>query len=429
MVAGEQSCSPVNKHMKEKLEIGIWSSPKNTLEDYRILKECGVTHAFIDENYCPRGSAEYLNILAYCRQVGLKAYVFNYNDAQKFLDDTTDYASQEAFAGIVMFDEPDAGKFDEIASLIPEFERRYPDGVFYVNLLPNYAVLYEEVTESSSWFGVDRYEDYVEQYCRKVLDKLHGKKILSVDFYPLVTIPEEGKVFLEKGWLRNLEVVARCAKAHDALPYYYIQSTSFGLWRRMPQRQDFSYQYFVCLSYGARGINHFTYTSPLGGEFAPKDLALIDRAYQPTPRYWYVKELNERIQPLCEELFSYTYVGTMALQGSGSLNWREKENLDALQENLTEAEGISACLSDKPILVGVFEKTDNSNHLQKKRAYLLTNFTDPYRNENALVDLQFTHSSNYRCIYKGNETQGTGKSISLRIDSGEGVLILVDALL
>jgi hypothetical protein len=51
------------KTMENALEIGIWSSARNTLEDYRILKDCGVTHAFIDENYCKRGSQEYFHIL------------------------------------------------------------------------------------------------------------------------------------------------------------------------------------------------------------------------------------------------------------------------------------------------------------------------------------------------------------------------------
>ena len=85
--------------MDNALEIGIWSSARNTLEDYRVLKACGVTHAFIDENYCRRGTPEYLKILEYCRQVGLKAYLFNYNDSNKFLADTTNYAQNEAFDG------------------------------------------------------------------------------------------------------------------------------------------------------------------------------------------------------------------------------------------------------------------------------------------------------------------------------------------
>lgn len=411
--------------MENTLEIGIWSSARNTLEDYRVLKACGVTHAFIDENFCPRGSSEYLQILEYCRQVGLKAYLFNYNDSNKFLADTTNYAQYEAFDGFVLYDEPSAKKYDEIAALIPEFEKRYPNGVFYINLYPNYCLLFETGKENSELFGVNSYEEYIEQYCQKVLDKLHGKKILSVDFYPLVTIPEENRVFLEKGWLRNLEIVAQSAKRHNALPYWYIQSTSFGKWRREPKEKDFSYQYFVCLAYGARGINHFTYTSPLGGEFAEKDVALIDRQNKPTERYYYVQALNERMQPLCSELFTYYYVGTMALAGSTPQDWREKENMEDLREDLKSLAELEIIDAQRSLLVAEFEKDDENNPGQKKRAYLLVNFTDPYREENNVVTFQFARKTQFDCLYKGERTEATAETVSVEIESGEGMLLFL----
>lgn len=414
------------KTMENALEIGIWSSARNTLEDYRILKACGVTHAFIDENYCQRGSQEYLKILEYCRQVGLKAYLFNYNSGNKFYADTTDYTKCEAFAGIVIYDEPSVKKFDEIAALIPEFEKRYPNGVFYINLFPNYGLNFGAGEVNSEWFGVESYEDYIEQYCQKVLDKLHGKKILSVDFYPLVTIPEENRVFLEKGWLRNLEIVAKSAKKHNALPYWYIQSTSFGLWRRAPKEKDFSYQYFVCLAYGAKGINHFTYTSPMvGGEFAQKDIALIDREYNPTENYYHVQALNERMQPLCKELFAYDYVGTMALAGSTPQDWREKENMEDLREDLKTLAELEIVDAQRSLLVAEFEKDDECNPGQKKRAYLLVNFTDPYRNENNVVTFKFAGTTQFDCLYKGERTTTTAESVSAEIESGEGMLLFL----
>lgn len=411
--------------MKNALEIGIWSSARNTLEDYRVLKACGVTHAFIDENHCRRGSPEYLEILEYCRQVGLKAYLFNYNDSNKFISDTTNYAQHEAFDGFILYDEPSAKKFDEIAALIPEFENRYPNGVFYINLLPNYCLLFETGKDNIEWFGVESYEEYIEQYCQKVLDKLHGKKILSVDFYPLVTIPEENRVFLERGWLRNLEIVAQSAKRHNALPYWYIQSTSFGKWRREPKEKDFSYQYFVCLAYGARGINHFTYTSPLGGEFGEKDVALIDRQNKPTERYYYVQALNERMQPLCSELFTYDYVGTMALAGSMPQDWREKENMEDLREDLKSLAELEIVDAQRSLLVAEFEKDDECNPGQKKRAYLLVNFTDPYRNENNVVTVKFAGTTQFDCLYKGERTTTTAESVSAEIESGEGMLLFL----
>lgn len=408
--------------MRERLEVGIWSSPKNTPDDYRILRNCGVTHAFIDENYCKRGSAEYLKILSYCEEAGLKAYLFNYNDTGQFLADMTPYSEQEAFAGIVIYDEPSAEQFDELASIIPEFERRYPEGVFYVNLLPNYGVLYDDTKQEAELTGCTTYERYIEDYCEKVLDRLHGKKILSVDFYPLVTIPEESRIFLEKGWLRNLEIVAKCAKEHGALPYWYIQSTSFGHWRREPMEKDFSYQYFVCLAYGARGINHFTYTSPLGGEFAKKDIALIDRDNKPTEKYFYVKELNQRMQQLCEELFDYDYVGTMAFHGKESANWREKENIEELRYALSSLDELEILSTDRSLLVAEFEKYE-AGRKTLQHAYLLVNFTDPAREEHTTVTMRFQKERKVSYLYKNRKTKKSCRTLTVDIESGEGIFL------
>ena len=125
--------------------------------------------AFIDENYCQRGSQEFLNILSLCRQVGLKAYIFNYNSADRFYADTTEYAKYDEFDGFVMYDEPSAKQFDEIAALIPEFEKRYPNRVFYINLLPNYCLLFDNGKGQTETFGINSYEEYIANNGRKVI--------------------------------------------------------------------------------------------------------------------------------------------------------------------------------------------------------------------------------------------------------------------
>ena len=222
-----------------------------------------------------------------------------------------------------------------------------------------------------------------------------------------------------------MEVVAKCAKKHGALPYWYIQSTSFGRWRREPKEKDFSYQYFVCLAYGARGINHFTYTSPLGGEFAEKDVALIDRKGKPTERYWYVKALNERMQPLCAELFTYNYVGTMALPGAMPQDWREKENMEELREDLKSLAELEIVDAQRSLLVAEFEKNDENRPGQKKHAYLLVNFTDPYREENNMVTFKLPQKMQFECLYKGERTTVEAQTVNVEMESGEGMLLFL----
>lgn len=412
--------------MESKLEIGIWSSTKNTLKDYQLLKECGVTHAFIDQNYSRRGTKEHTDILKLCEAVGLKAYVFNFNSAQAFMEDKTPYSDYTAFEGLHVWDEPSALSFDEIAAMIPEYEKRYPNATFYVNLYPQYVVHFDDEKDTEKierlikWFGVANYEDYLQAYCEKVLSKINGKRILSVDFYPLGIIPEENKIFLSVLWLRNLELVAKYAKAYQALPYFYIQSTSFGKWCREPKEADFSLQYFISLAYGVRGINHFTYSSPLGGEFAEKDIALVDRQFNPTKKWHYVKKLNERIQPLCAKLFEYEYQGTQALLGEGENEEHEVAAIGNLKENLTTLQRMKVCSTQRNLVVGEFVKKG-----QNKYAYLAVNFTDPYREEDSLVCFGFDKETTIEFEYKGQKQQIVSDMLEVVLESGEGIFIRI----
>lgn len=404
--------------MENKLEIGIWGSAKNTLEDYITLKECGMTHAFIDENYCKRGSQEFCEILHICEKVGLKAYIFNYNSTENFLNDKTDYSTFPAFCGLIFWDEPKAAFFDEIASAVPEYYRKYGDKPFYINLLPAYALSFDPNNAAEVRNGLDNYDNYIKLFCEKVLRLINNKKILSVDYYPLDIIPETGEKFLEETWLFNLETVAKYAKKFGAEIYYYIQSTSFGKWRRAPKKQDFSFQYFISLAYGARGINHFTYSTPTGGDFSEKDVAILDRDYKPTERYYFVKELNERIAGLCDRLFCYEYKYTFVVRGEKEAEIHEKRAVNFLK-NKPERFIFSEFRAERNTVVGEFVKGDNT-------AYLFVDFTDPCRQEDDRIIFNFEESKSCSYIYRGKKYFFRGKVFDFTIESGEGLFIEIE---
>lgn len=407
--------------MQNKLEIGIWSSTRNTLEDYKTLKECGMTHAFIDENYCKRGSQEFCEILRICEEVGLKAYIFNYNSTEKFLNDKTDYSAFPAFCGLIFWDEPKAAFFDEIASAVPEYRRRYGDKPFYVNLLPAYALSFDPNNAGEVRNGLDNYDNYIKLFCEKVLSLVDNKKILSVDYYPLDIIPETGEKFLEETWLFNLETMAKYAKKFGAEIYYYIQSTSFGKWRRTPEKQDFSFQYFISLAYGARGINHFTYTTPTGGDFSEKDVALIDRNYIPTENYYAVKELNARILKLTEILFGYEYKTTFVLSGENVSEKHEERAVKLLKNTTSNFFNaiFKSCRAERNTVVGEFINGSG-------KAYLFVNFTDPCRGEKDTVYFELGENKDLSLYYRGEKSSFSGKTLEFTIDTGEGLLIIVN---
>lgn len=407
--------------MQKHLEIGIWSSARNTPEDYKTLKDCGMTHAFIDENYCKRGTEEFCDILRICEKVGLRAYVFNYNSTEKFLSDSTDYPKFPAFDGLIFWDEPTSKHFNEIAAAVPEYERRYTGKTFYVNLLPAYALSFDPNNADAVRQSLVNYENYIKSYCEKVLSKVNGKKIISVDYYPLDIIPETNEKFLEETWLFNLEIVAKYARLFGTEIYYYIQSTSFGKWRRSPEKVDFSFQYFISLAYGARGINHFTYTTPTGGDFSEKDVALIDRNYIPTENYYAVKELNARILKLTEILFGYEYKTTFVLSGEYVSEKHEERAVKLLKNTTSNFFNaiVKSCRAERNTVVGEFINGSG-------KAYLFVNFTDPCRGEKDTVYFELGENKDLSLYYRGEKSSFSGKTLEFTIDTGEGLLIIVN---
>ncbi|MBQ6980147.1 MAG: hypothetical protein IJQ07_05825 [Clostridia bacterium] len=405
--------------MEKTFEVGIWSSAKPTLNDYKILKDCGMTHAFIDENYSKRGTKEYTELLKYCEQVGLKAYLFNYNSTQAFLNDKTDYSVFPAFDGIIIWDEPSAKCFDEIASVIPEFEKRFPNKTFIVNLLPNYGVLYDEKSDKKEYLGESAYERYISQFCEKILSKIHGRRILSVDYYVLDIIPEENKVFLQDSFLKNLEIMAKYAKMYNAEPFLYVQSTSFGKWRREPLLADFYFQYYVAFAYGVRGINHFTYTTPpTGGEFADKDIALIDRNNIPTDKYYFVQKVNADFKKISEILFAYDYVGTFVKTGENIPEQHEYADINSLSYSLRNLQKIKNVASQESVVIGEFSKGG-------KFCYLIVNYSDPYRKLSNNVRIPFITKTAFSVLKNNVLFDYVGDEFTAELKEGEGVLLIV----
>ena len=73
-------CTPANETYPEyednkSMWIGGWDVPMNTLEDYQMAKDMGLTHMFIDNMFAKKGTDAYVKQLQYCQQVGLKAIV------------------------------------------------------------------------------------------------------------------------------------------------------------------------------------------------------------------------------------------------------------------------------------------------------------------------------------------------------------------
>lgn len=397
----------------KKPEIGIWTSTRDTLEDYRVLKDMGADTAFIDENYCAPMSEGQKRLLGYAREVGLKAHIFNYNrleDSQIVLSKEGEFDDCPAFDGFVVYDEPSADRFHCLAALVPVFEKKYPGKTFFVNLLPMYEGLVPGLN-----LGADSYEEYVRRFCREVLSEVTGRRILSVDYYPLSVDREKGNVtFLEDTWLRNLEIAAREAKACGAEIHFYIQATEFGLYRREPKEEDFRLQLYLSMAFGVSMFSFFTYYSPLGGEFSEHQLALVDRDFRPTPRYGYAKKTVEEARAFGDELFSLRHEGVKTFAG--------KDNEDSLTafgrltDCLERLRVVRAAESEQNLVIGEFSG-------EGRTAHVIVNYTDPSHGKSNAVRLALNRRRRAAVYRMGARTAFEGEELSLTLAPGEGICV------
>ena len=121
-LAGCGAADPVKEEYPEypddkEMWIGGWDVPINTLEDYQMAKDMGLTHMFIDGVFAARGTDGYFEQLKHCEEVGLKAILgmdTSLDNSQNVPVDTYDYSGYPAVDMINLWDEPPIQQFPDV---------------------------------------------------------------------------------------------------------------------------------------------------------------------------------------------------------------------------------------------------------------------------------------------------------------------------
>ncbi len=392
----------------KQMMIGGWDSPMNTLEDYRMAKEMGLTHIFIDEYFAPKGSQDYKDILGFCEEVGLKAIV-NMGasvDSEKPTD-TTDYSIYPAVDMINYWDEPTIDRFELIKELANEHEARYKDKrdmTFYINMDP-------------SGGGGDP-DEYVRTFCEEIMPLVSGRKILSTDVYPLSG--KNGAHSVSSAWLPRLELNAVYAKEFDMEQHFFVQSYWSNLTgtREIYSIDDLRYQFYVDMAYGVQNFSYFTYTHSFiegfGGGCVEREVSC-----KKTALYDWAQEINAELAKFDHVYLSFDWNGTMPIVGTDNPDG-ENAHFMALKHSLTALECANKVTATQDTLVGQFKDADGNDGL------IVTNYTDPLDLVDDVVSFEFKNA-NRALVYRGGERKiyevKNGK-LDIRLAPGEGVFVI-----
>ena len=416
-------CTPANETYPEyednkSMWIGGWDVPMNTLEDYQMAKDMGLTHMFIDSMFAKKGTDAYARQLQYCQQVGLKAIVgmdtsLN-NEADVQLDET-DYSVYPAVDMINVWDEPYMQNFDELANRIDRLNEIY-DGQMqlYVNQSPYNPKTATQMVST---------QEFLTAVWNQTLSKINGRKIFSTDIYPL--LEKYGAYELDTGWLSKMESYANFTKQYrdqGAEFHMFIQSYSDSDRRDVLSKADLSFQVYTDMCFGINGFTYFTYRKSFlpgfGGGCVENDASC-----KPTDTYYWAQELNAEIAKFDHVYLSFDWEGVTCVNGSNNLAEDEEYSnpgFAQLATPLDSLNGIKNVSATEDTLIGQFKDKDG------RAGFVVTNFTEPTNMLKDVVSFKFANA-NRAIVYRNGERQiyevKNGK-LDLKLAAGEGVFVI-----
>ena len=395
--------------------IGGWDPPINTEADYKMAAEMGLTHMYIDGVMAKRGTKEFTDQLVNCEKAGLKAIVgqdVSLDNQDNVPMDETDYSGFPAVDMINVWDEPYINNFPEVARRVERLNQIYDgkDVSLYINTTPFFAQSASVLTDAKT---------YLDAFCKDVLSKVNGRKILSTDIYPLLETRDG--YYIDTGWLNKMSFFADYAKKYDYEFHMFIQSYSeAGKQREITSKAEFLYQIYTDMCFGINGYSWFTYRKSFlnfGGGCVENDVSC-----KPTKYYQMAKEANEEISAFDHVYLSFDWDGVKSY--NGTLNTADDpeyiNNCFSIYNELEKIECAKSISATQDTLVGQFKDKDGNP------ALMVTNFTDPIDQMKDEVSFEF-NSANRAVVYRGGVRkiyEVKDNKLVLKLAPGEGVFVI-----
>ncbi len=336
----------------DTLNIGVWNGSCHAFEDKQLqeLKAAGITK-IMGVNTQWIGTEDVNAWLDRVYSYGIRVIM----DLRDW-DGTTvpSYANHPGLMGFLMYDEPSANEFQQLAELKAKFDAVMPAGkLFYVNLFPECAANSSLGTEANWWesiFGDEK--DYHADYVTAFLNALNIE-VLSWDNYSLLN---GNGIRIE--YFHNFEVMASKNKTMWYTMLSAGHPTTAGNTYATPTAEELRWQMAVALTYGVRNIDHYTYASHEDGYSCMVEYD----TWNPTDLYYDIKAVDNEYLAWGNIFMAYDWQG-VGVYDTGAANTM----LTVLENKLNLANyGLTVNSSNEDLLVGVFDHNGD-------KAYMVTN--------------------------------------------------------
>ena len=402
-----------------------------TVEEWTKFKDCGFTVAV------PGGGSTIESItrdLDMASKVGMKVLVrdrtsysiesiinkaytkgYDYKQTRAELSEREEslkaqidiFKEYDSFIGITAIDEPSTEYYEIIAACQDWFYLNYPDYLFYVNLLPVYATptqLYGKTGPGNS------YTDYVSLFAKTV-----NPYCLSYDHYSFLS-DYDGSPYIKEDFLYNLNEFAIQAKKAKVPVYLYIQTMGFFSNLPITTYEEFAWQVYTSLAFGAQGIFCFQYWTQLQAEYHNNVRhGIVERDGTINEIYYEVQKVFNNLKDIENIYLSYTWDGVKTFEGGRIIN----DSFQLVSNQLEELETIKDVKTDSDIIIGQFVKDDTY-------AFMVTNATMPFEPVNANVELTFDGYDYCYVVEQNTKTlvKLTNHVLTYEVKSGEGIFVI-----
>lgn len=412
-VANYPKGAPELKDEKEMF-IGAYCAPQPTDEQYKWVAESGITHMFVGGgDYLTNwgygyDDEEYYSLpFDYAAKYGVKCVMHVKDTSYKVMGELLEEVkARENFEGFLVYDEPPATQYGRLASDYKRYKVEVPNQPYYVNLLPTYSQKEQLGKKKTGEYYT--YEEYLEEYKNKVLKKYDANyRVLMCDHYPL----KEGGI--TNDWLYNLELLRTAADEVNGEVYLFLQSQGFlGEWRQPYSVAEMTFQMYVNMAYGARGLAHYPYQTPESSDEKRNPASILPDGTKST-MYPLVKAMNTELKKFDGVYLDFDWKAVVAKAGKRNI---DKTNLNFEKcSNLQESYGLLKKVECKyDAIVGCFENE------QGYQGFLAVNFNDPKKELKNEVTLYFKKADKAIVYLDGEPKTFDVKDGKLTLDLGLG---------
>ena len=388
---------------------------------YDLMKDCGINFVSVSYDNYPRGT-EYaesvmkgLNLAAE-RDMGY----FVYDSMVKYITDSDDlknqiaeYIDHEACIGIHVQDEPyykDLGNYELIYKLFKDLGKENKE--LYINLFPS------SLTQKDDDGNPVPYEQYIKTFL-----ELTGQKFYSWETYIYRT--EDDGVNTQSDFFSELSTIRRVTNEAGVPAWMFVQAgggfyddeeTRANGSATYPSEAETLWNINMGLAYGVKGVQYFTFCQAYEFGFSEGDgyntqlNGLIGAAGNKNEWYYYVQKANRQIAAIDHILMNASSQGIIAVGKNANANILGNEKF--AERKWRE---VSAVEAETDAVIGCFD------YGGKTALYVVNHSSE----EKQKIRIDFDDSYGFDVIQRAVTTETGGNSVTLTVEAGEGVLVVL----